>query len=90
MYVDFNEMVEPDLVLLSWQNTKSDSSGQTVHLREGLEVSIYMDDLDAAGKPDKLIATGIVERNPGGNWADHVMWCCRILPPGIRHESESR
>ena len=38
LYVDFNEMVEPDLVLLSQGDEKGDSSGTLVQLREGLRV----------------------------------------------------
>jgi hypothetical protein len=43
LYVDFNEMADTDLVLLSKGDTKVDSSGQTVHLEEGMLVHVYMD-----------------------------------------------
>lgn len=87
IYVDFHEMVEPDLVLLSKADTKQDSSGATVQLYEGLHVSVYMDDADGNGKPDNLIADGVVERNTSEYWK-YVPWCCRIDAKGIRHESD--
>lgn len=39
--VDFNEMLESDLVLLSQTDTSVNSSGVTVVLTEGLPVLIY-------------------------------------------------
>ena len=87
--VDFNEMLEADLVLLSKTDTRSDSSGQTVALSDGLVVQVYEDDLGGQGQPDALVAEGRVERNNSGvDWASHAKWCCRIGPQGIRHKSE--
>ena len=63
IYVDFNEMLEEDLVLFSKEDSKKDSAGNFVQLFEGLFVKIYMDDVDEAGNVDNLIAEGIVERN---------------------------
>jgi hypothetical protein len=88
LYVDFNELLEPDLALLARQDTKPDVNGDIVHLHEGLAVSIYSDDVDANGAPDNLVATGVVERNRNEGWAKHVKWCCRIGPEGICHESD--
>ena len=88
LYVDFNELLAPDLVLLSQHDTKRDTNGNMVHLHEGLAVSIFSDDADANGKPDNLVASGIVERNSNEGWAKHVKWCCRISAEGIRHESD--
>lgn len=87
--VDFNEMLESNLVLLSAEDTKTDSRGEIVSLHEGLEVIVCMDDTDDKGNADNLVAHGIVERNnsPVG-WAAHVKWCCRIGCDGIRHMSE--
>jgi len=89
IYVDFNEMVEPNLVLLSQSDTKADTYGNSITLCDGLEISIYMDDLDECGNKDNLIAEGIVEENISEGWSAHVKWCCRINMDGIRHESEN-
>lgn len=85
IYVDFNEMVEPDLVLLSQTDIKTDSQGAPVQLAEGLPVHVYMDDPDEHGNPGALIADGVVESNPGQGWAAAAKWCCRIDKNGIRH-----
>jgi hypothetical protein len=88
LYVDFNEMLEPDLVLLSVNDAKIASNGAVVSLSEGLEMTIYMGDTDEHGHPDNLVATGVVEANQSTGWGAHVKWCCRIDADGIRHESE--
>ena len=88
LYVDFNEMLEPGLVLLSKEDTKIDTHGNVVFLREGLHVKIYDDDSDINGNVDNLIAEGVVERNVATGWAIAAKWCCRIDGNGIRHESE--
>jgi hypothetical protein len=87
LYVDFNEMVEPNLVLLSAGDTKNDRFGALVQLREGMPIRIYSDDESADGKPDNLIAQGTVEKNKATGWSSHVKWCCRIDSNGINHES---
>ena len=88
LYVDFNEMLEPNLVLLSATDTKVDSHGNVVTLADGLEVMVYMDDTGANGCVDNLVATGMVEKNRSTGWGAHVKWCCRIDANGIRHQSE--
>lgn len=89
LYVDFNEMLERDLVLLSKADTNVDSAGVTIVLREGLRVYVYQDDLDEFGREDNLIAEGVVESCSGSGWAAAAKWCCRI-DGGVRHESETR
>ena len=88
LYVDFNEMLEPNLVLLSTVDTKVDADGNVVMLGDGLEVVVYMEDTDAAGHVDNLLATGIVEKNRSTGWGGAVKWCCRIDADGVRHQSE--
>jgi hypothetical protein len=63
IYVDFNEMIEDNLVLLSKADFKLDSDGNVVELKEGMFVKIYSDDLDENNNEDNLIAEGIVELN---------------------------
>jgi hypothetical protein len=87
-HVDFNEMLEPDLVLLSATDTKVDSEGNVVTLSDGLEVIVYMEDTDATGRVDNLVAAGVVEENRSAGWGAHAKWCCRIDVNGIRHQSE--
>jgi hypothetical protein len=87
LYVDFNELIEENLVLLSKEDTKKDFGGNEVFLFEGKEIKIYMDDLDEFGNIDNLIASGLVELNNTGLFSI-CKWSCRIDQNGIRHESE--
>lgn len=87
-YVDFNEMLDANTVLLSADDGKIDARGVTVQLHEGMLVSVYMDDRDANGNVDNLVAEGVVTRNTEAGWAARVKWCCRIDSDGIRPQSE--
>jgi hypothetical protein len=86
--VDFNELIEKNLVALSAGDEKLSITGEKILLREGLAIDVYSDDLNDRGKPDNLIASGIVERHSSAGWAKEIKWCCRIDAQGIRHESE--
>jgi hypothetical protein len=87
--VDFNELVEPDLVLLSKTDEKFDSSGAVMSLFTGQQIRIYSDDIDNNGLSDNLIAEGIVELNISNlKWTKNAKWCCRINALGTRSESE--
>lgn len=88
IFVDFNEMVEEDLVILSESDTKEDSKGNKVLLKEGLKVKLYSDDLCGCNESDNLIADGIVELNTNGNWDREAKWNCRINKLGIYNESD--
>ncbi len=84
LYVDFNEMLDEDLVLLSKGDVKADSSGADIDLHAGMRVHIYMDDVDENGVEDPLIADGVVEAAPRTGWSAAAKWCCRIDTKGIR------
>lgn len=87
IYVDFNEMIDFDLVLLSQNDTKLNSDGIEVKLSEGMLIDIYMDDEQSNGLKDNLIASGIAERDHSGLF-EISKWCCRIDANGIQHESD--
>jgi len=87
-YVDFNEMIDADTVLLSAGDWKVDARGVTVQLHEGMLVSVYMDDLSGNGNVDNLVANGVVTQNTEAGWAANAKWCCRIDTDGIRPESK--
>ena len=90
VYVDFNEMVESDIVLLSKDDTITDSHGNIISLYEGMPVSIYSDDLSDHGEVDNFIAEGIAikyDLSKYPNWS-HVKWCCHIDLKTLMHESE--
>lgn len=58
IYVDLNEMVTDDIVLLSKGNTKVDSMGSIITFYEGMPVSLYSDDASDSGEIDNLIFEG--------------------------------
>ncbi|MEN3931811.1 hypothetical protein WJT86_12220 [Microvirga sp. W0021] len=87
--VDFNEMIEEGLVLLSKTDVKVDSSGKEIKFFEGMIVHIYEQDFDLDGNIDNLIADGEVVLNKTGiPWTLNAKWCCKIDSKGIRHESD--
>lgn len=89
IYVDFNEMVTENIVLLSKDDTDIDSDGNIVAFYEGMPVSIYMDDEDN-GKIDNVIADGTAIKYDLTDYPywSHVKWCCLIDKKGIFHESD--
>lgn len=87
-HVDFNEMTDANTVLLSVDDHKIDAHGRTVPLRDGMPVRVYMDDVNAIGEVDNLVANGVVVRNTDAGWAAQVKWCCRIDEDGVRPQSE--
>jgi hypothetical protein len=92
IYVDFNEMVTNDIVLLSKGDTKTDSFGKPITFYDGMPVNIYMEDIDENGNIDNLIASGkAIQYDLGdyGNWK-YVKWCCKINENGIIHESDTK
>lgn len=92
IYVDFNEMVDCNTVLLSARDTKTDSEGNEITFYEGMPVSIYTDDVDMDGNADNLVAEGTAIRMDLSQYPawQHVKWCCRMDARGIMHESDLR
>ncbi|HZY88130.1 MAG TPA: hypothetical protein VFE78_25065, partial [Gemmataceae bacterium] len=56
---------------------------QRVELREGLALTLYADDADDGGRPDKLLAEGLVQYNQA-----EKCWVAAIDWNAIRHESQ--
>ena len=79
IYVDFNEMIDTQTVLLSQSDVKRDSSGAEVELREGLAVYLYMDDIGERGAPDPLLAQGLIVRNENAGWAKAAKWLLSLI-----------
>ena len=88
VYVDFNEMLSADEVLLSRHDTTTDSGGNVIELFEGRLVAVYTDDQGIHGKVDNLIADGTATRNDAAGWSSSVPWVLKIDHRGIRHHSE--
>ncbi len=87
--VDFNELVEEDLVLLSKTDNIIDSEGCSITLKEGMEVFVYEYNLYDDGIKEYLLADGVAELNDpkkNGMWSKGAKWCCRIDKEGIIHK----
>lgn len=80
--VDFNELVEQDLVLLSQTDLRQDIHGRFVLLEQGLHIELQEENRYADGCHEILFARGVVESNQSGFWP-HVKWCCRLDADGV-------
>lgn len=87
IYVDFNEMIDYNLVLLSQKDFKVNSNGEEIEMIESQKIDIYMDDQNVDGSNDSLIASGIIEKNNSGI-CEVAKWVCRIDDNGIQNESD--
>ena len=87
-YVDFNEMLEDNLILFSKDDVKKDKTGNDVKIYNNMHVYMFMDDFNDNGERDDLIAEGKIELNTNQGWSSHVKWCCRINENGVRHSSD--
>ena len=89
--VDFNELVEDNLVLLSKHDEIKDLDGNIISLYSGMHVIVFEDDLDDNNMVDNLIAHGTVELNTYGDryaWTAGAKWNCRINEKGVMHEPD--
>ena len=57
-------------------------------MHEGMVVTAFDEDVDDDGKPDKLLASGTVERSPAWLRCNGSRWVLRIDENGVRHESD--
>lgn len=90
IYIDFNEMVTDDIVLLSKDDVEVDSQGNIVTFYEEMPVSIYSDDASLTGEQDHLLAEGVAMKYDLSNYPNwrHVKWCVRIDWNSLMHESD--
>lgn len=80
--VDFNELLEHDLVMLSQTHERQCLHGTLVQLTEGLVIEVQEENHYADGHHELLFARGVVQANRTGTWL-HVKWCCRLDAAGI-------
>lgn len=81
--VDFNEFLEPDLVLLSQSDIcKNSEGGGEINLSNGLLVSLYEYNHYKYGTEEYLYAEGIVVPNTV-QASPAAKWCCKINSKGI-------
>ena len=88
VFADFNGMLEPDLLCLAHSDVVTDNAGRSLALRPGLRLTAFDYDADESGRPDNILATGVVERSPAYARCNGSRWALRIDDTGIRHESD--
>jgi hypothetical protein len=79
--VDFNELVEADLVLLAASDRVHCEDGSELVLVPGLAVIAFERNAYADGTMEYLYAVGHAERNDpsvNGAWTGNAGWCCRF------------
>lgn len=85
IYADFQNLDDSNRVRLTCAGTAADLARQGIELREGLVLTLYMDDADDEGRPDELRAEGVVHYSEAEkSWVATIDWAA------IRHASEER
>jgi hypothetical protein len=84
---DFNGLFG-GVLCLTHEETASDEQGNGVALQEGMHVRAFDFDSDAAGNPDKIIATGTVARPPARLAHNGSRWVLLVDERGVRNESD--
>ena len=90
IYVDLNEMVTDNIVLLSKDDTEVGDRGSIITFYEGMPVSLYSDDESENGETDYLIFEGTAIKYDLSDYPywRHVKWCARIDWNSFMHESD--
>ncbi len=90
IWLDFNEYCSDDregeLYLFSQADIVNDSEGNDVELYEGLEVSVFDDDLDESNQPDAILAEGIIVKNTLKKYTN-VKWFIRLIKNKVNNKS---
>ena len=77
VFADFNGLFG-DILCLSHRETCRDADGREVVVHEGMTVVAFDEDVDDDGKPDNLVASGIVDRPPEWLSCNGSRWVLRI------------
>jgi hypothetical protein len=85
VWADFNGVFDK-LLCLSHEDFSIAPSGEQVNLREGMQVTAYMEDADEAGEPEFVMASGTVRRSPVSLQCKGSRWALEFDGQGIRHE----
>ncbi|MFO0844075.1 MAG: hypothetical protein U0797_17020 [Gemmataceae bacterium] len=83
IYADFQNLDNYNRLRLTCAGTLDDLSRQNLQLREGLVLTLYMDDADDKGRPDELLADGTVRYN-----AEERCWVAEVDWTALRHASD--
>jgi len=81
-------MLGSDLLCLAHEDSVEDISGRIVQLHPGMTITAFDNDAGEDGNPDKILATGVVEKSPNYAQCRGSKWALRINEAGIQWESE--
>jgi hypothetical protein len=85
VYADFHNADTHGRVRLNCAGTLEDVARQQVVLGEGLRLTLYADDLDDKGRPDELLAEGVVTYS-----TEERCWVAVIDWSAIHHASDDQ
>jgi mRNA-degrading endonuclease RelE of RelBE toxin-antitoxin system len=85
IYADYHNVDDENRVRLTSVGTRRDLTKHGLELRDGLAVTIYMDDGDDAGNRDDLMADAIVRYN-----AKESCWVAEIDWSRVKNRSERK
>jgi hypothetical protein len=83
---DFNGLFS-QVLCLSHEDTVVDENGVTITLQSGMHLTAFDEDAED-GKPDNLIASGVVEPSPDWLRCNGSRWVLRLDGNGVRRESD--
>jgi hypothetical protein len=83
VYADFQNLDDENRLRLTCAGTRRDLERQGIELREGMALTLYSDDANDRGKPDELLAEGVVHYDDA-----EKCWVAAIDWNAIRHASE--
>lgn len=84
IWVDFMKTDDSRRIALTTFGTRQDLTKYGIALREGMVLHVYSDDVDENGRPDNLLAEGVVHFD-----AVRKRWVLAIDWNRLVHESDS-
>jgi hypothetical protein len=85
VYADFHNADASGRLRLNCVGTIEDLARQGIALREGMPLTLYMDDLDAKGQLDELLVDGVVSFS-----AEEHCWVAAIDWSAVHHASQEQ
>jgi hypothetical protein len=75
IYGDFHKLDDENRICLTTVGSRRDFAALNIEPRDGLRVTIYMDDADDAGNPDDLMADAVIRYNKKEKcWVAEIDW----------------
>jgi hypothetical protein len=85
IYADFQELDDENRLKLTCRGTLQDLQRNGIQLRDGLRLTFFTDDADDQGRPDDLLADGVVQFD-AAEWC----WVAAVDWTKLRHASQEK